>query len=219
MAHAQVQPAQLPPLPHPIGQFNATIAQRPETIILKEKVLSLSGDSFDIKNVNGQPFLKVKGRHATISGRKSVYDMQDNHLFDLYKEHFHLHSTYAAETPDKKVFLQIKSSIKRKSFFLLLCVFADPAQVFGSKATGTFTAPDGKEHVFTMRGDWLDSQADIVLGEDKNGPAVGLIDRKFFNKREFFGGQQTYAVTVAPGMDMALLVALCIALDEKNNEK
>lgn len=91
--------------------------------------------------------------------------------------------------------------------------------VFGSKATGTFTAPDGKEHIFTMRGDWLDSQAEIVLGDDKNGPVVGLIDRKFFNKREFFGGQQTYAVTVAPGMDMALLVALCIALDEKNNEK
>lgn len=90
--------------------------------------------------------------------------------------------------------------------------------MFGSKATGTFTAPDGREHIFTMRGDWRDMQADIILGEDKNGPVAGLIDRQFFNKRQLLGGQQTYAVTVAPGMDMALLVALCIALDEKNNE-
>lgn len=106
------------PLPQPIGQFSATIAQRPETIILKEKVFSLSGDSFDIKGINGQPFLKVQGRHATMSGRKSCYDMGGTHLFDLYKEHFHLHSTYVAETPDKKKFLEIKSSIKRESFLL-----------------------------------------------------------------------------------------------------
>lgn len=91
--------------------------------------------------------------------------------------------------------------------------------MFGSKATGTFTAPDGQVHTFTMRGDWLDSTAEIILGEDKSGPIAAVIDRKFFNKREFFGGQQTYAVTVAPGVDKALMVALCISLDEKRNEK
>lgn len=112
MSHAQ-QAVQLPPLPHPIGQFNNTIARTTETIVLKEKVLSLSGDSFDIKNINGTPLLKVKGRHATISGRKSVSDMNDVHLFDIVKEHFHLHATYAAETPEKHKFLEIKSSIKR----------------------------------------------------------------------------------------------------------
>ncbi|PMB67313.1 Protein LURP-one-related 10 [Beauveria bassiana] len=211
MAQAK-QPIQLPPLPQPIGQFSATIARGTETIVLKEKVLSLSGDSFDIKTISGQPLFKVQGRHATISGRKSVYDMAGNHLFDLCKEHFHLHATYVAETPDKHKFLEIKSSIKREEPLPL-------ERFFGSKATATFTAPDGQTHVFAMRGDWLDSQAEIVLGADKQGPVVGLIDRKFFNKREFFGGQQTYAVTIAPGMDMALAVALCIALDEKNNEK
>lgn len=113
MAQAH-QPVQLPPLAQPIAQFDATIARTTETIVLKEKVLSLTGDSFDIKNIQGQPILKVKGRLASISGRKSVYDMADRHLFDIVKEHLHIHSTYAAETPDKKKFLEIKSSIKRK---------------------------------------------------------------------------------------------------------
>jgi uncharacterized protein YxjI len=31
-------------------------------------------------------------------------------------------------------------------------------------------------------------------------------------------GQQTYTVSVAPGVDMALVAAMCICLDEKNNE-
>lgn len=113
MAQAH-QPVQLPPLAQPIAQFDATTARTTETIVLKEKVLSLTGDSFDIKNIQGQPILKVKGRLASISGRKSVYDMADRHLFDIVKEHLHIHSTYAAETPEKKKFLEIKSSMKRK---------------------------------------------------------------------------------------------------------
>ena len=31
--------------------------------------------------------------------------------------------------------------------------------------------------------------------------------------------KQQYAVTVAPGVDMALVAALCICLDDKHNEK
>lgn len=111
---SQHQPVQLPALPEPIGQFNTTIAHTTETLVLKEKVLSLSGDSFDIKNINGQDVLKVKGRHATIHDRKAVYDAAGTHLFDIYKEHFHLHTTYAAATPEKHKFLEIKSSIKCK---------------------------------------------------------------------------------------------------------
>ena len=36
--------------------------------------------------------------------------------------------------------------------------------------------------------------------------------------KDILFSQQTYAVTVAPGVDMALIAALCICLDEKNNE-
>ena len=67
-----------------------------------------------------------------------------------------------------------------------------------------------------MKGNWLDMYADIV--DTSNGMTVARIDRKFLTGREILFGQQTYAVTVAPGVDMALIVALCICLDEKNNE-
>lgn len=104
--------AQLPPVPEPIGIFQNFVAKTPETLVLKEKVMSLSGDSFDITNAQGTPFMKIKGKHMTISGRKSVYDMHDNHLYDIVKEHFHLHSTYAAEDPSGKKVLSVKSSLK-----------------------------------------------------------------------------------------------------------
>lgn len=66
-----------------------------------------------------------------------------------------------------------------------------------------------------MEGDFLDSRAEIST---KEGQVVALIDRKYFNAREFIGGQQTYGVTVAPNVDMAIIAAMCICLDELRNE-
>jgi hypothetical protein len=105
---------QLHPVPEPIGVFQNYVAKVPETLILREKIMSLSGDSFTVTNAAGLPFLKIKGHHVTISGRKSVYDMQDHHLYDLVKELLHLHATYAAEDPSGKKILSVRSSFQRK---------------------------------------------------------------------------------------------------------
>lgn len=88
--------------------------------------------------------------------------------------------------------------------------------VFGSKATATFTSPTGTEHVLTMKGGPMDRKASIV--DDSTGAVVARINRKLFRPRGVFFGQQTYAVTVAPGVDKALITALCICFDEKNND-
>jgi uncharacterized protein YxjI len=66
-----------------------------------------------------------------------------------------------------------------------------------------------------VKGDWLDRSATITMGN----MVVAQISRSYFNMREVFGGQQTYYVTVAPGVDLALMAAICVCLDEKENEK
>ena len=97
-----------------------------------------------------------------------------------------------------------------------------------------------------MKGDFFDTQADI-LDEAQGGThltlpflthtlpyqthhtptpiltrnaglVVARIDRKLLSGKDIFFGQQTYGVQIAPGVDMALIAALCICLDEKNNE-
>lgn len=106
--------ATIPQVPQPIGIFPQFFAAGPETIVLKEKVLSLTGDSFSIKLANGTPILQVEGKIMSISGRKKVSDMQGNHLFSIVKEHLHLHATYVIESPAKEKLLEIKSSFKCK---------------------------------------------------------------------------------------------------------
>jgi len=193
--------AGLAPVPQPIGIFSQFLAAGPETLVLKEKVMSLTGDSFSIKLANGTPVLKVEGKVMSISGRKKMFDMNGNHLCSIVKEHFHLHSTYVVESADGQKVMEVKSSFK----------------LIGSKATATFTSANGKQESLVMHGDFFDTQADII-DEAQNNLVVARIDRKLLSGKDIFFDQQTYGVQIAPGVDMALIAALCICLDEKNNE-
>jgi len=88
--------------------------------------------------------------------------------------------------------------------------------VLGSKATATFTSSSGKQESLKMTGNWLSTTADIV--DSASGAVVARIDRKLLSGSGILFGQQTYALICAPGVDMALMAALCICLDEKKNE-
>lgn len=76
-------------------------------------------------------------------------------------------------------------------------------------------ASNGAPIELLVKGDWLDRSATITIGN----VVVAQISRSYFNMREIFGGQQTYYVTVAPNVDLALMAAICVCLDEKENEK
>jgi uncharacterized protein YxjI len=101
-------------VPQQIGIFDQYIARGPETIVLKEKVLSLSGDSFSIKLTNGTPLFQVEGKVMSISGRKTVRDMAGNHLFDICKEHMHIHTTFVIKDPKDQKIMEVKSKFARK---------------------------------------------------------------------------------------------------------
>lgn len=100
---------QLPPLAQQIGVFDQCVARQTETLVIREKIMSLSGDSFEITLANGQPVLQVKGKALSLSGRKSFYDMANTHLFDIVKEHLHIHTTFAGEDPKGTKFFEVKN--------------------------------------------------------------------------------------------------------------
>ena len=199
--------SQLAPLPTPIALFPQFIARQTETLVLKEKVLSLSGDSFSIKTYPGQqPVLSVSGNAFSLSGRKTVTDMSGNPLFQIRKQHLKVPRTFYAENLEGQKIFEV---VGKWSFG-------------SSKACGLFSYLDqasgqSKQARLFMKGDFFDRRVDIT--DEATGHVVARIDRKFLNARELLGGQQTYAVAVAPGMDLAVIVAMCICLDERRNER
>ncbi|KAL1873647.1 hypothetical protein Plec18167_006164 [Paecilomyces lecythidis] len=183
--------------PRPLTVFEGLQETHPKTLVLKEKVLSLTGNSFHVRSTDGQPVLRVKGKTMSFSGRRSVYDMANRHLFDICKKHLHIRTTFAAETPQARKLLEVKSGFS----------------LIGCKATATITTSSGQSRILTLKGNWLD-RAEIV--EKDSGAVMARIERKFLNENEILFGKQTYTVTVAPGVDIAVIAAICICFDDKN---
>ncbi|KAI9635388.1 tubby C-terminal-like domain-containing protein [Dioszegia hungarica] len=82
-----------------------------------------------------------------------------------------------------------------------------------TKMEATFTnAVTGQPTNIYLHGDMFGGFAVLSLGE--GGPPIAQITRDFASARDIFINAQTYAVNVAPGVDLALIAVLCIAMDE-----
>ncbi|KAK0547562.1 hypothetical protein OC844_007139, partial [Tilletia horrida] len=51
-----------------------------------------------------------------------------------------------------------------------------------------------------------------------DGPVIGQIRQSFLNSGEIFFDQQSYYLVVAPGVDVSMLCATVIVLDELEHE-
>ena len=87
-----------------------------------------------------------------------------------------------------------------------------------SKAVGHFVnAMNGENVNLLMHGSFFNKSTTIT--NESNGQVVAQIDRELFNARQLLGDRQSYAVTVAPGVDIALIVAMVVCLDERRDQK
>jgi len=172
-----------------------------ETMLhMKEKAFSLSGDDFTVKTTTGMEICRCKGKVLSISDKKVFTDMQGHELFALKNKHFTIHKSFHAERPDGKDVFVVKGQFS----------------ILSSKSTCEFTnASDGRHVELEIKGDWWDRSASITFG----GEPVAHISRSFFNMRQIFADKDTYFVTVAPQVDLTLIAALCVCLDEKENDE
>jgi hypothetical protein len=65
--------SQLVPQNPPLGVMPMYAQNHELTLKLREKRLSLSGDSFDITDVQGRPYFKMEGSALNIRNKKSEY--------------------------------------------------------------------------------------------------------------------------------------------------
>lgn len=80
------------------------------------------------------------------------------------------------------------------------CMLTQIGAGVGSKFIGSFTSATGQEEKLLMKGDWTDTTAEVT--DEASGQQIAAIYRDRWNAREFFGGQQTYYLTVAPNVDV-----------------
>ncbi|KAM0805527.1 tubby C-terminal-like domain-containing protein [Usnea florida] len=127
-------------------------------------------------------------------------DIHDREIFSLKKKHFAIHKTFHAESP------------KGHDLFVITKKFT----VLTNESTVSFqNESDGRKVELDVRGTWYDRSASVTFG----GEPVAHISRSIFNMREIFADKDTYFVTVAPGVDLTMIAALCVSLDEEEEKK
>jgi len=68
-----------------------------------------------------------------------------------------------------------------------------------------------------MKSGILDLKAEIK--DAATGKLVASIHRQFLNTGQIGFGKKTYKVKIQPGTDMAIIVAMCICLDEMRKDE
>ncbi|CZS93917.1 related to DUF567 domain protein [Rhynchosporium graminicola] len=190
----------LPPIQPALGVNPAYCVNKQTTLVMKEKVWSLSGDTFHIVDENNHEVVQCRGQTFSISDRKQFASSTGQPLFSLRTRLLRLHKSFYAEGANGQVLFEVKGKFS----------------IGSSKMVATFANASTKQNIeLLIKGDWFDRSASITMGNI----VVAQISRSYFNMREIFGGQQTYYVTVAPGVDLALIAAICVCLDERENEK
>ncbi|KAI0413038.1 DUF567-domain-containing protein [Xylaria grammica] len=183
------------PYPTQLGLFPRFFASQPESLLLREKALSLSGDSFEIRNSDGELIFRVTSEVSPLAGRTHISDTDGNLLFTIRKKFIALHSTFYAEDPNGKVIIEVKGKFS----------------IGPRKSVCTFRSQLGTEESLVAAGSFSDTRADIMHEATKL--PVATIDREeLTNMRDIL---QTYIVTVAPNVDMAIIIAMCMCLDER----
>jgi uncharacterized protein YxjI len=179
----------------PFALFPAFVAQKPETLVIKNRS-TWTGKSHSVSTIDGRPVFNVKGGDTlSLSYQRHVHDANGTPIFIIKRESRFLQATiYYALLP---------SETGRRLFE---CEFDPWAE--GHTCHGHFTsAINGQHQTFILSANPSHTKAKIT--NQATAQTVAVI------KKESFQPMPEYHVSVRPGADKALVTALCIVMHDR----
>ena len=179
--------------PSSLAIFPDYVAQQQETLVIKGRQF---GATFDVKTIDGRALATVEPGTASLSRRKRVLDTKGKLLFNVRRESWHFGgSRYFIDSPSR--------SDNPRLLTVEFKMFAT-----GTHFTASFvdTTSLQQEQLLFDRG-YFSTNGKITKGAD--GPVVA--DTELFISML----KKEYQVVVAQGVDMALIAAMLICLDDK----
>lgn len=192
-------PAQFQRFDPPIGVHLNYCVPWETTLILRERLFSFSGDDFIINDSSGNPVCRCEGQALSFRDRKYIYAMDGQPLVQLKRELFTFLTEYVGKDQGNREVLRVSQKFS-----------------FGTKIEAGFVnAHDGQPVTIKLRGDIFGGSATLTTAD---GRPIAQIYRQY-DMVDIFMGAQTYAVVVAPGVDLVTIAAICICFDEAKNDR
>lgn len=169
---------------------------------IKEKIFSLSGDSFSIKRESdGEQLFKVKGNAFSIRDSKKLLTADGTELYKMtekllsFRDRMYIEDVSSGE----KVL-----TVRKKSIISVPIIGGRTLQVWKG-------GDDDGEPWLEIKGSVLrkNFKVSVVDGEQE----AAVVSRKLFNLSTLLDSD-SYVVRINPGFDAALMLFLAIAVDE-----
>lgn len=179
-------------------------------------------------DIDGAPVVTCSAKFFSMSGRRAILDPQGKKLFEMTEIFFSWRMTFVGKDDEGNVLFQLKRrsscewALLRPPRLKVRCQRHKSrprwplTSVSSSKMEVEFTnIATGQPVRLLVKGDWRARNAIIEI---ENGEPVAQIKRTVWDVRNILQDKQTYFVDVAPGVDLALIAAVCIGLDEMEND-
>ncbi|CAK9203559.1 unnamed protein product [Sphagnum jensenii] len=162
---------------------------------VSKKVVSMSGGDWKITDATGRIVFKVSGRVASVRDKRFLRDPSNKTVLRMQKKIVTMHDTWqiysAADT--------LLATVKKSS----LVQFKTAMDVFLGSSSSSKNAD------YVMQGDFLDRNLTIFQGAQQ----AALVTRQI-TFASVVVDKDNFGVTIFPGVDIALIFALIVIMDE-----
>ncbi|WVR05556.1 hypothetical protein IAU60_002575 [Kwoniella sp. DSM 27419] len=194
--HKPSLPQQLQPVVPALGVYPEFAGQNGATLILQDNPFDFDGDDFAVRTTDGDVVLLCK--YSGSKGKKVLTDPQGVPLMTIKNNAMSFISKgYSGEDADGKEVLKVKKKM-----------------ALGNAMEISFhNTPTGKMDGIDIRGDYWVGAADFIV---KQGPIIAQFSRRTgsLQGKGLKSGRETYLISVAAGVDLALITAICICFED-----
>ncbi|KDO29521.1 hypothetical protein SPRG_05478 [Saprolegnia parasitica CBS 223.65] len=198
MSSAEYRAVQLVPQSNFVAIDRKFTAPRVVTLDMKGQIWTWSGQDFLIRDADtGDVYFRIDAKAFSLRERKILRDYRGNVIAVTKEDLFSFMLTqrvFSSEATDHEI-LAIKTRLKM-GFPELECSVRNLST--------------GRVHELRCKGDWTSRRAIISIDN-------GVVIAKLRQPLELGGAR--YFVDVAPGVDIALVTLVCIAMDEDERHR
>jgi uncharacterized protein YxjI len=162
---------------------------------VSKKVVSMSGGDWKITDATGRTVFKVSGRVASVRDKRFLRDPSNKTVLRMQKKIVTMHDTWQIYSAADTVLATVKKSS--------LVQFKTAMDVFLGSSSSS------KNPDYVMQGDFLDRNLTIFQGAQQ----AALVTRQI-TFASVVVDKDNFGVTIFPGVDIALIFALIVIMDE-----
>lgn len=176
--------------------------------ILQQRLFSLSGNDFTVRNLFGQDVVVVSGKMFSMSRRTMIRGVDGSPIVEISKKILGFHSTHYLTNPASGKIIAT-ARLRLSSFFPMIELYEGEA--YDQPAALMLTLGGD---VFGFRWSVINKYSQCVAKAVHTGGFAGG-----FNTYGYNVCPDTYMVDVAAGVDSTFILALIIIMEEIHEER